>query len=39
MEVSWRLITVCLVSIALLEGSLLSIVKIKLISFVPHALA
>ena len=39
MRVSWRLGAVCLVPIALLEGSSVSIVKIKLISFVPHVLA
>ena len=39
MRVSWRLGAVCLVPIALLEGSSVSIVKIELISFVIHALA
>ena len=39
MRVSWRLGAVCLVPVALLEGSLVSTVKIKLISFVLHALA
>ena len=39
MRVSWRLGAVCLVPVALLEGSSMSTVKIELISFVPHAFA